>query len=363
MINFIDRFADKLSGIERNQIGQTWRKIPGKALHRLAHEGGGGQRVRLRQLVNGEAAGFLTVELEELAVGLRAKLHATDVPDAGDLSAVPGIGLDDDVRKLVRVGQRALNIHCELKRLARRRGRHANLAGGNLGILLLNGSNDIFRCQRTRPHQIRVQPDAHAILADAKHDDVADARQSRQFVLQRNRPIVAQEQCVLVCIRRGQRDNLKNRGGFLFCYHPLLLNRDGQLSHRGGDAVLDEHLRKIQVGADLKGDGQGITAIRRAGGLHVEHFLHAVDLLFDRQSDGLKQRPGTGTGITCGDLHRRRRDGRILCHRQRKNRHGAKQHGQQRDDIGEHRPLNEEFGKHGRRSSKNLTPRIHGAGR
>ena len=67
-----------------------------------------------------------------------------------------------------------------------------------------------------------------------------------------------------------------------------LLRQAGQrLAH----AVLHLHLRQVDVGADLEGDGEREHAVR--GGLrrHVEHVLDAVDLLLERRRDGLGRAP------------------------------------------------------------------------
>ena len=55
-------------------------------------------------------------------------------------------------------------------------------------------------------------------------------------------------------------------------------------------AVLHEHLRLVEVGAELEGDGERQPAV--VGGLaaHVEHVLDAVDLLLDRRGDGVGDR-------------------------------------------------------------------------
>ena len=139
---------------------------------------------------------------------------------------------------------------------------------------------------------------------------------------------------------------------FFFVTTPCCCTDCWQLRHRRRDAVLDEHLGEIQIRADVERDVQRVTAVRGAGGLHVEHFFDAVDLLFDGQRHRFNQGFGAGAGISGGDLDGRRGDGRILLDRQRVNRHAAQQHDEDGDDVGEHRPLDEEFGEHGRLSRK-----------
>ena len=107
----------------------------------------------------------------------------------------------------------------------------------------------------------------------------------------------------------GQRDDLEDGRGLLLGHHPLLLHRHRQLRHGRRDAVLDQHLREVQVGANVERDRERVAAIRGAGGLHVEHLLDAVDLLLDGQRDRLDQRLGAGAGVGGRDLHSGRCDG------------------------------------------------------
>ena len=83
-------------------------------------------------------------------------------------------------------------------------------------------------------------------------------------------------------------------------------------------------------------------------GRHVEHVLHAVDLLLDRRGDGVGHDLGVGAGILRRHLHRRRRDLGILLDRQPPQRDGADQNRDHRDHVRKDRPLDEEPGKHRR---------------
>ncbi len=128
------------------------------------------------------------------------------------------------------------------------------------------------------------------------------------------------------------------------------------MRQRAGDAVLHQHLREVEVGADLEGHGQRIGAVGAAVGLHVEHVLDAVDLLLDRQRDGVDHGLGAGAGIARGDLHRRRHHVGILRDREVEQRDAADQDHQKRDDVREDRPLDEEFRDHGWRPLTWQTP-------
>src|SRR5437868_810492 len=114
---------------------------------------------------------------------------------------------------------------------------------------------------------------------------------------------------------------------------------------RDGDAVLDQHLRGIEIGAELKGDAERHVAVARALRRHVEHVLNAVDLLFDRCRDRFRYHLRVGAGIGGRDLDRWWRNVRILGNWKRRKRDHPDERDDNADDAGKDRPVDEEVGK------------------
>ena len=104
---------------------------------------------------------------------------------------------------------------------------------------------------------------------------------------------------------------------------PCRCTSGGKLRLGDRHAVLHLHLRDVEIRAELERDGQLHVAVVGALAGHVEHVLHAVDLLLDRRGDGLGDGLGVGAGIAGGDGDRGRRDLRILRDRQREDRDRA----------------------------------------
>ena len=173
-------------------------------------------------------------------------------------------GLDNDVLELRSVVEPAIHIERVLKRLPRRRRRGADLAGGDLLVLLLDGLDHVLRHQCPRLQLVRVEPDAHRVLTGAEYGDVADARKARQLVADIDGGIVAQEQAVISVIRRGQRDEQKYGGRTLLNGDALILDSLWQLRQRAGHAVLHQNLREVEVDADPERHGQGVAAVGAA---------------------------------------------------------------------------------------------------
>ena len=105
-------------------------------------------------------------------------------------------------------------------------------------------------------------------------------------------------------------------GEFLRTVTPSRRTSSGRRGSADRDAVLHQHLRRIEVGAELEGDGERELAVAGRLRRHVEHVLDAVDLLLERRGDGVGDDLGRGAGIGGGDRDRRRRDLRILRDRQ-----------------------------------------------
>ena len=148
------------------------------------------QRIGARLLDDGHADAALAVKEAADAVILGAQLHAGDIANAGHPAL--GIGLDDDVREFVRVGQAALDLHRQLEgRGIGVERRLADSPGGGLHVLGAQGGDDVRPGQAALGRLGRVDPDPHRIVAAAKDLDRADALDTQQPVAQRRVRIVA----------------------------------------------------------------------------------------------------------------------------------------------------------------------------
>ena len=229
-----------------------------------------------------------------------------------------------------------------MKILAFRSGRRADLAGGDFLALLLDDVDHVLRRQTPRLKQVRVEPYTHRVLPGAEHRNVPHSIEATKLVLDVDHGVVRQKQAVEAAVGRAQIDEFEDRGRFLFRRHALELHFLRQRRQGDGHAVLHEDLRQIGIRADGEGDDQSIGAVVGVRRLHVEHVLDAVDLLLDRQGDGIDDGAGAGARVARRDLHGRRHDVGILRARQLKERDEPDEHDDQRKDVGQHRPFDEE---------------------
>ena len=98
-------------------------------------------------------------------------------------------------------------------------------------------------------------------------------------------------------------------------------------------------------GADLERAVDRQRAVGRRGRAEIDQVLDAGQLLLDRRRDGARERLGAGTRVVRGDDDRGRRDLGILRDRQHLRRDQARERDDDRDDAGEYRPVDEEFGE------------------
>ena len=192
---------------------------------------------------------------------------------------------------------------------------------------------------------VRVEPDAHRIVARAEHPHVADAVQPREHVPDLQGRVVRDVELVARAVRRAEMDHHQHVGR-------VLAHRDAASAHVLGqarlgdrDAVLDQDLRGVEVGPEREGDGERELAVAGRLADHVEHVVDAVDLLLERRRDGLADHLGRGAGIARGDLDGRRGDLGVLRDRQRDVGGEADQDDQDRADRREDRPVDEEMGE------------------
>ena len=355
-IHLVDRSSHEFRGVVGRQVAEARREAFGELVHFRFDCVGDRDGVGVRQQRDGDPGGRPAVQGKRLAVSLRAELDAADVADSGDLSAICGIDLDDDVPDLGGIVQAAFEVERILKILAFRRRRRADLAGGDFLALLLYDVDDVLRRQASRLKQVRIHPNPHGVLPGAEDLHGADAVEASQFVLHADDGVVRQEQAVEAAVGRNQRDEFENRGRLLRRRHPLNLHFLRQRRNGGRHLVLHQDLRLVGVRADREGDDQGIGAVVRARRLHINHVLDAVDLLLDRQGDGVDEGLGARAGVARRHLYGGRDDIGILGARQLDEGDQADQDEYQRDHVGEHRPFDEKARNHGRSPRGFISP-------
>src|SRR5205807_6099728 len=114
---------------------------------------------------------------------------------------------------------------------------------------------------------------------------------------------------------------------------------------RDGDAILDQHLGGIEIGAEFESDAQRHVAVARALRRHVEHVFNTIDLLLDRRRNRFRYHLRVGAGIGGRDLDRWWRNVRILRNWKRRKRDHADERDDNADDAREDRPVDEEVRK------------------
>jgi len=203
-----------------------------------------------------------------------------------------------------------------------------------------------------RRQLLGVQPDAHAVVARAEEDHVADALDAGQGVLDLDGRVVAQVQLVVLepllaglrvgLLHRDEVDAQQDAGRLLLGRHPLPAHLLGQLGLGDRHPVLHQHLGHVEVGPQREGDVEVHLAVVGTLRRHVQHVLHAVDLLLDRRGHGVGDDLGVGPGIDGRDLDGRGHDLRVLGDRQLDEQEQAQDHSRHGQHGGADRAVDEE---------------------
>ncbi len=312
-------------------------------LHLGSHAIGDRDRVGAWRREDRDGDGILVVQQGAQRVVGRTELDARDIAQARHRPTLGG--LDDDVAEFLDRLQAPLGVHRKLDVDALESGRGTHDARGGLHVLLADGRDDVVGRHAMLGDPLRIQPDAHRIVARAEQLHVADALHAGEAILDVEQPVVAQVGHVVAAGRREQVHNHRQVGRALDRRQPQRAHLGGQARLGLRDAVLHQLLRLVGVGAQLEGDGQRHQAVGGRLAAHVEHAFDPVDGLLERRGDRLGDHLRIGAGVVRSHDDRRRHDVRILRHRQPAHRNQATEEDQQRQDAGEDRPVDEEFGE------------------
>ena len=287
-----------------------------------------------------DAGGGHTIQITVDILVPGAEVGPGDIAQADDLP-VRAV-LDHDIGELFGLNQPAQRAHRVLEIHALDGRLLADLTGRHLDILLAQRLDHVAGSHVARRQLIGIEPNPHAVVPAPKDERLAHPVQTRQFVLDLNQGIIAQVELVVAPVGRDQVHDQHQVGRPLDGGHPRLLDHIGQHGQGQRHAVLDHHLSHVQVGAHLEGHGQHIGAVVAALRRHVEHVLHAVDLLLDGRSHGVRHYLRAGTWVGAGDAHGGRRNLGILGHGQREHGCQTGQRDHNRRHGGQDRTIDEE---------------------
>ncbi len=340
----MNRLPNERRGVVADFVAHPFGKVLGELGDLGLDEIGGFQGVGVGQEEDGHVGRRKAVDARGGVQAFGGQLGAADVlePDEGSGWSSP----HDEVLEVLGGGQSPLGRDGQLVRLARDRRRLADLPGGDRPVLLSEGRDDIAGGHVAVSELLRIEPDPHAILLPAERADLADAGQAGQFLQHVEGGVVAQVELVELAGWTVHGDREQDVRRLLPSRDARLFDHVRQSGHRQGHAVLHEDLGHVQVHVVLEGHVQAVLAVVGALRGHVHHALDAVDLLFDRRRDRLRDVLGAGAGEAAHDRDARRRN--LWVHRQRQveQRHGARQRDDDGQDRREDRPIDEKSRDH-----------------
>ena len=298
--------------------------------------------VRFRRAVHEQGHAGMAVVHAFARVGAGADFDSRHVAEAHD--AAVRIMAQDDVPELL--GGHEAALHVQLVRHVAVALLRADAARGGLDVLRLHRVGNVRGGNAESGHAERVQPDAHGVFLQRHHFGGRHAVQTRDGVLHVHVDVVVQ-------LHHVQRRFVRGEGVHGEDVVAALLDGDAELRHVGRqlrfgalDGVLQVHHGDIGVRAALECHstriGTGVAACRG----EIQQVVHAVDLVFDRHGDGLRDHLAAGAGIHGRHVQGRRRNLGVFGNGEFGNADHARQDHDQADDDRETRPVNEYLGKH-----------------
>ena len=165
-------------------------------------------------------------------------------------------------------------LTCISKGVPGGRRRLADLAGGDLDVLLGDGVLHVDRGDAEIGELVGIEPDAHRIAPLAEDLDVADAGQPLQRIDDLQIGVVADSATGSTDPSGEVRLTIRTKFGFCFLIvTPPWLTIAGQRGRRLRDAVLHVDGGDVERIADIEGDGDRRGAVVGARRRHVGHAL------------------------------------------------------------------------------------------
>ncbi len=301
------------------------------------------QRVGVRQLIDAEQRHRLAVQAARARVVGGGQFDAGDVAQADD-GAVRRRSCSDHVLEFLHAAQAPMHGDRVGHLLAGRRRLGADDAGRRDHVLLVDGAADVRGRDAQARHLARVEPDAHAVVARAELQHLADPLHARQRVVHLQRREVAEEQVVVARVSdASMATKISGCGWRLVMDTPWRSTSRRQLPLRNGDLILHIDGGDVLRGADFECDVEGVGPVVGAARVHVNHVGDAVHLRLDRRRHRLLDGRGVRAREGRRDHHRGRRDLREPRHRQQQEGDGARERDDDREHRREYRPVDEEI--------------------
>ena len=126
------------------------------------------------------------------------------------------------------------------------------LASRDLLVLLAEGFHDLRGRHVVARELVGVEPNAHTVFARPEHLQVADVGDTRKAVVHLADGVVGEVELVAALVGRNDVNANEHVGRTLFHDNPDVANLFGQSRSRHRHAVLNLHLRDVEIRADFE---------------------------------------------------------------------------------------------------------------
>ena len=343
--HLLDRLRDEAGRVVGDFPGQIIGEPALQLADPVAHGLQRGDRIGPRRLVDRHRRRRPPVQARfAIEIG-GAQFHPRDVAEPQHRSI--GVRADDDALELGDRAQPALGLDVELQLLLVSNRPGADASDGGLNVLGFDRIDDVAGGQPEPGQPVGPQPDAHGVILRTPERCISDAGRALDPVEQIDRDVVRDEQRIVRMLGRVDGNDAEQGRRFLLDGHALASNVLRQAGKGNLHTIVHVDGIDVRIGAELERSGQRVAAVVAAHALHVDQLVDADDLGFDRLRNGRVDHRGRGAGKCGRDGDLGRNDIGILRDRYGVERQCTCDRGDDRDDDGEARSIDEDRREHG----------------
>ena len=252
----------------------------------------------------------MAVDADRRGIIFRAKLDPRDVRQQH--ARTRRVRLDDDVAELLGRLQPRLCRHRRIEHLSLRLRHSADLARGDVDILVLDRGDDVARHQLEARQLVRVEPDRASHICEPKTLTSPTPGMRDRFVLDIGCEPVGNVDVRALVGFVIDADDHQEVGRALGHRHALLLHLLRQSRDRLLDLVLDLDLRDVGIDALVEHGGDRDLPARARRRAEIEQAVEPGQRLLDHLRDAALESFSRRAGIGRANVDLGRRDVGIL---------------------------------------------------
>ena len=188
-------------------------------------------------------------------------------------------------------------------------------AGGSLNVLAGNRTTDVIRRYGKTVHPERIKPDTHGIFLHGHDFRRGNAVRTGYCVFDVDIDVVIQFHLIEGRPVGQEGEHRQNVASAFLHFDADFGHVRRKFDFRALHRILQIDHGDVRIRAGFESHPAAVIAGVVASRGEIQQIVHAVDFIFDRHGDGLRDHFRARSRVTGGDIQCRRRNFRIFRHR------------------------------------------------